>query len=137
MIVNEHKIRVRYEETDRMTYVYNGNYAVYFEIGRTELIREIGISYRDMETKMGVMLPLRKLHMEYKKPAFYDDILTIRSFVKQLPEVRFDIEHEIYNEKNELITKGYVQLIFVNAETMKPMRAPDFFIKALKKNWKE
>jgi acyl-CoA thioester hydrolase len=119
------KLRVRYAETDQMGVVYHGNYAQYFEMGRVEWLRNLGVSYRWMEEN-GVMLPVVSLTMNYKKPARYDDELTVRTIFKSQEGVKIDFEYEIYNEKNELLTTGYSMLVFVNMKTNKPMLAPEY-----------
>lgn len=136
MIVSETKIRVYYEDTDQMGVVYYGNYARYYEIGRTEMIRELGFTYRQME-EMNIMLPARSLKINYLKSAYYDDLLTIRTIVDTLPKVKFPIKTEIYNEKGELINSGEVVLVFFNAKTNKPCAAPKFFTDKLTHIFKE
>ena len=136
MIVSETKIRVYYEDTDQMGVVYYGNYARYYEIGRTEMIRELGFTYRQME-EMSIMLPARSLKINYLKSAYYDDLLTIRTIVDTLPKVKFPIKTEIYNEKGELINSGEVVLVFFNAKTNKPCAAPKFFTDKLIRVFKE
>lgn len=126
MIVSETKIRVYYEDTDQMGVVYYGNYARYYEIGRTEMIRELGFTYRQME-EMNIMLPARSLHINYFKSAYYDDLLTVRTIIDTIPKVKFPIKTEIYNEKGELINSGEVVLAFFNSKTNKPCAAPKFF----------
>lgn len=136
MIVSETKIRVYYEDTDQMGVVYYGNYARYYEIGRTEMIRDLGFTYRQME-EMDIMLPARSLKINYLKSAYYDDLLTIRTIVDTLPKVKFPIKTEIYNEKGELINSGEVVLVFFNSKTNKPCAAPKFFIDKLIPIFKE
>lgn len=127
MIVTETKIRVYYEDTDKMGVVYYGNYARYYEIGRTEMIRDLGFTYKQME-ESGILLPARSLKINYHKSAYYDDLLTIRTIVDTIPLVKFPIKTEIYNEKGELINSGEVVLAFFSAVTNKPIAAPKFFI---------
>ena len=124
------KIRVRYAEADRMGYVYYGNYAMYFESARTEMLRSLGFSYREWEDN-GIILPVRELQIRYLAPAFYDDLLTIRTIIKEKPDVRITFHHEVYNEKGEKTCTGILVLVFVNAETRRPTHAPGFFLKAL------
>jgi len=127
MIITETKIRIYYEDTDQMGVVYYGNYARYYEIGRTEMIRDLGFTYKQME-EMNIMLPARSLKINYFKPAYYDDLLTVKTIVDTVPKVKFPIKTEIYNEKGELINSGEVVLAFFNSLTNKPMAAPKFFI---------
>jgi len=124
------RIRVRYGETDRMGYLYYGNYPEYFEVSRTELIRSLGISYREIEDQ-GIILPVRNLSVEYKHPALYDELLLVRSILRKIPEVRLDIDYEVYNEKNTLICRANTILVFADAATGKPRRAPESFVKAV------
>jgi len=123
MINFETNIRVRYNETDRMGYLHHSYYAVYFEIARTEMLRNIGVSYRELEEK-GILLPVYKLLIEYKKPAFYDDILTIRITMNKLPEVKLELDYEIYKDKN-LICKANSINVFVSTITRKPVKIPE------------
>jgi acyl-CoA thioester hydrolase len=132
MIVTETKIRVYYQDTDKMGVVYYGNYARYYEIGRTEMIRDLGYSYRQMEEE-GIMLPARSLKINYFKSAYYDDLLTVRTIVDTIPKVKFPIKTEIYNEKGELINSGETVLVFFSAKTNKPVAAPKFFVDGMMK----
>jgi acyl-CoA thioester hydrolase len=124
------KIRVRYAEADRMGYVYYGNYAMYFESARTEMLRSLGFSYREWEDN-GIILPVRELQIRYHAPAYYDDLLTIRTIIKERPATRITFHHEVYNEKGEKTCTGSIVLVFVNSETRRPTRTPEFFLKAL------
>ena len=99
MLTNETKIRVRYGETDQMGYLYHGNYAQYYEIGRTEMMRSLGLSYDNLEKK-GIILPVYSLNVKFLKPAKYDEILTIRTTVEEIPSVRIHFKYQIINEKN-------------------------------------
>lgn len=110
-----------------MGVVYYGNYARYYEIGRTEMIRDLGFTYKQIEDS-GIMLPARSLKINYLKSAYYDDLLTVRTIVDTIPKVKFPIRTEIYNEKGELINSGEVVLVFYSAVTNKPVAAPKFFI---------
>jgi acyl-CoA thioester hydrolase len=126
MIISETKIRVYYQDTDKMGVVYYGNYARYYEIGRTEMIRELGFTYKQME-ELNILLPARSLKINYLKSAYYDDLITIRTIIDSIPKVKFPIKTEIYNEDGELINSGEVVLAFFNALTNKPTAAPKFF----------
>lgn len=121
----EFKVRVRYAETDQMGVVYHGNYAQYFEMGRVEWLRNIGISYKWMEEN-GVMLPVVSLTMNYKKPARYDDILRVKTIFKSQKSVKIEFDYEIYNEQDELLTIGHSVLVFVDRKTGRPIAAPDY-----------
>ena len=124
------QIRVRYAEADRMGYVYYGNYAMYFESARTEMLRSLGFSYKEWEDS-GIILPVRELQIRYHAPAFYDDLLTIRTIINEKPDVRITFHHEVYNENGEKTCTGSLVLVFVSSETRRPTRAPKFFLKAL------
>ena len=125
MLTHELKIRVRYGETDQMGYVYYGNYAQYFEMGRVEWLRNINMSYKSMENS-GVMLPVLNLNTNFLKPAKYDDLLTLKTTLKKKPSVRIEFDFEIYNEQNELLTTGYTSLVFIDMKKNRPMRCPDY-----------
>ena len=119
------ELRVRYSETDQMGVVYHGNYAQYFEMGRVEWLRNTGISYKWMEDN-GVMLPVVSLSMNYKKPARYDDLLTVKTILKSQSSVKIEFDYEIYNEQNELLTIANSILVFVDMKTGRPMVPPQY-----------
>jgi acyl-CoA thioester hydrolase len=110
-----------------MGYVYYGNYTQYFEVGRVEALRQLGSSYKDMEDN-GVMLPVYTCNIKYHKPAFYDDLLIIKTTIKELPTARITFDYEIYNQKNELLNTGNTTLVFIDMKTNRPCPAPKFFI---------
>ncbi len=123
MISSEVKIRVRYGETDKMGYVYYGNYPLYFEVARTEMIRQLGYPYSRLEAE-GIMMPVLSMNIKYIRPAFYDDELRVKVMVKELPQIRMRFDYEVYNKENKLITIGDTVLVFVNSETMRPIKIP-------------
>tara|TARA_B100000508_G_scaffold118450_1_gene98531 strand:- start:45786 stop:46205 length:420 start_codon:yes stop_codon:yes gene_type:complete len=123
-------LRVRYGETDQMGYCYYGNYAQYFEVGRVEALRKMGMSYRELEEN-GIMLPVSKYSVEYLFPAKYDDLLTITTYITKLDGVRLTFDYEIHNEDQRLVSKASTTLVFVNKETMRPSSPPESFIKLL------
>ncbi|MCL9807839.1 acyl-CoA thioesterase [Flavobacterium luminosum] len=125
MKIHELKVRVRYAETDQMAVVYHGNYAQYFEMGRVEWLRNLGVSYKWMEEN-GIMLPVVSLTMNYKKPARYDDELTVRTIFKSQTSVKIEFEYEIYNQEQELLTTGSSVLVFVDMKTGRPTLPPDY-----------
>lgn len=131
MNYHEFNVRVRYAETDQMGVVYHGNYAQYFEMGRVEWLRNLGVSYADME-RDGIMLPVVSLTMNYKKPARYDDLLTVRTILKKQAGVKIEFDYEIYNENDELLTTGYSMLVFVDMKTGRPVSPPEYIIEKLK-----
>lgn len=126
----ETKIRVRYGETDQMGYVYYGNYAEFYEVARVEMLRSLGLSYKWME-ETGIMMPVLELKCKYIKPAYYDDLITIKVVIKERPATRIKFNYELYNEKNELINLGETTLVFVNIESKRPTLGPDKFMEKL------
>lgn len=125
MIRFQTTIRVRYGETDKMGVVYNGNYALYFEVGRTEALRELGLTYDRIES-MGVMMPVHSMNAVFKRPAYYDDLLTITSMFKELPATRTQIFYEITNAAGQMICTGDTTLVFIDTGSNKPLRCPAF-----------
>ncbi len=125
------QFRVRYGETDQMGFVYYGNYAQYFEMGRTEWLRKLGITYKKMEED-GIMLPVMNLNINYLKPAKYDDLLTLKTILPKLPSAKIEFSYEVYNEEGELLTTAKTTLVFVNMKTNKPTRAPEYVLKKLR-----
>lgn len=123
-------IRVRYGETDQMGVVYHGNYATYFEVARTEWLRDLGITYKDMENS-GIMLPVISLFFNFVKSAKYDDVLTIYVFLKKRPLVKIEFDYEIFNQKKEKISTGNSILAFMDMKTNKPMKCPDYILEKL------
>lgn len=123
-------LRVRYGETDQMGYVYYGNYAQYFEIGRVEAMRELGMSYKDLE-EMGYMLPVMNLNITYLQPAKYDDQLFVKTKVVSLNGVRLLFHYEVTKDENILCT-GETTLVFVNKETRRPIQPPKSFLECIK-----
>ena len=124
------KTRVRYSETDQMGVVYHGNYAQFFEMGRTEWLRSLGVTYKDMEIN-GIILPVVSINLTFIKSALYDDILTIHTFLKKEPMVKIEFNYEIKNQLDELICTGNSVLAFIDTKNMKPTRCPDYLLKGL------
>jgi acyl-CoA thioester hydrolase len=132
MFSTETTVRVRYAETDRMNYVYYGNYASYFEVARVEALRSIGMSYKRIEGE-GFLLPVYEYNVKYFKPAFYDDVLLIKTVVPVLPSVRIVFDYEIFNESAEKISEARTTLVFMSSETNKPCKAPEELLTKLRK----
>lgn len=124
MYTHQIKIRVRYGETDQMKYVYYGVYAQYFEVGRVELLRTLGVTYKKLEED-GFALPVVNYNINYKKPAFYDDELTIETTLKKISKARIIFEYKTFNEEKELINTAEITLVFINTDTGKPCYAPE------------
>jgi acyl-CoA thioester hydrolase len=124
-------LRVRYADTDQMGYVYYGNYARYYEIGRVEALRSLGISYRDLEAA-GVLMPVYDLRCRYHRPARYDDLLTLHLTIPTLPKARIVFQYELLNDAGERLNTGETTLVFQRADTGRLVAAPDHLITALK-----
>lgn len=124
MFTGETTVRVRYAETDQMGYIYYGNYAMYYEVARAEALREIGFPYKKLED-MGIMMPVLENKSKYLIAGRYDDLLTIKMSIPQLPMVKIKVLCDIYNEQGELINQGETILAFVDMKTGKPCRIPD------------
>jgi acyl-CoA thioester hydrolase len=124
MYTSDTQIRVRYAETDQMNVVYYGNYAQYFEVGRVEAIRQLGLSYKDMEAG-GVILPVVEFTAKFLRPAHYDDLLTVKTTIRELPaDHRVVFDQEVFNQEGRLLTVGKVLLYFLERATMKKTKMP-------------
>ena len=131
MYTHETQTRVRYGETDQMGYLYYGNYALYYEVGRAEMIRDLGLSYREMESKLGVMMPVMSLQMRFVRPALYDELVTIRTTLRELPTRTITFHMELFNEKKKLLNGGLVKLCFVEMATNRTVAPPQYLIEKL------
>ncbi|MFD0792130.1 acyl-CoA thioesterase [Mucilaginibacter litoreus] len=131
MFQNATKLRVRYGETDQMGYMYYGNYAEFFEVGRVEMLRSLGLTYSGMEAQ-GVMMPVLEMKCKYLKPARYDEEITINVMMDKMPGVKIHFRYELFNERQELIHIGETLLAFVNMKTNRPCLPPQDFIEKLK-----
>ncbi len=130
------ELRVRYADTDQMRFAYNGKYFEYFEVGRTEMMREVGLPYEVIENS-GFFMPVIETKIHFFAPAFYDELLVIETRVEKLPTVKVHIDHIIKaKDRGVIICEGYVELAFLDAKTKKPTRAPKLFIDAVKKYYK-
>jgi acyl-CoA thioester hydrolase len=131
MYTHTTKLRVRYGETDQMGYMYYGNYAQYYEVGRVEMLRSLGMTYSGMEED-GVMMPVLEMKCKYIKPALYDQEITIKTTVKTLPSARIHFEYELFNENQELINIGETTLVFIAIERNRPTAPPKKFMEKLR-----
>ncbi|GJH40875.1 thioesterase [Capnocytophaga sp. HP1101] len=132
----DYVLRTRYAETDQMGVVYYGNYPQYLELGRVEWLRSIGFTYKGMEEE-GVMMPVVSLQIQYKKPALYDELITIRTKLKELPSTKIEFDYEILNEKGELLSTANTVLVFVDAKTFRPVRCPEKVLRLIKEKSEE
>lgn len=124
MYTSETQVRVRYAETDQMNIVYHGNYAQYFEVGRVEAMRQLGLSYKDLEAT-GIIMPVIEWTAKFLRPAHYDDLLTVRTTLRDWPvDHRIEFHQEVYNQRGKLLTSGLVRLYFLVAKTMEKTNMP-------------
>jgi len=123
MIENNTSFKIRYAETDQMGYAHHGNYAQYFEIGRLELLHELGISYKKMEEE-GLILPVYSINTRFIQPAKFDDTVRLRTILKEIPTARITFEYEIYNAENKKISTGETVLVFVDTKKNRPIKIP-------------
>ncbi|WP_222984407.1 acyl-CoA thioesterase [Flagellimonas meishanensis] len=130
MRLNSHSFRVRYGETDQMGVVYHGNYAQYLELGRVEWLRALGVTYRSMEEN-GIMLPVISLQIDYKKSAKYDDLITVQTMLAKPPLVKIEFDYSIVNESNQLLATANTVLAFIDMETNRPIKCPDYILERL------
>lgn len=130
MYSSETTVRVRYAETDQMGYVYYGNYAMYYEVGRVESLRQLGLTYKALE-EMGIMMPVLENHSRYKAPARYDELLTVKTTIKELPGVRITFYYELFNEEKKLVNEGQTQLVFIDMKSNRPCKAPEAMVQVL------
>ncbi|PWK29448.1 acyl-CoA thioester hydrolase [Arcicella aurantiaca] len=136
MYIHNYQYRVRYADTDQMGYVYYGNYARLYEIGRVEALRSLGFSYKAMEDS-GVMMPVYENKSRYIAPALYDDLLTIRTTIKTLPAARVIFHYEIFNSLEKLVHIGETTLVFVKMENNKLTLAPKELLEKLESYFTE
>lgn len=128
-----YQVRIRYSETDQMGYVYYGNYARFYEIGRTEMMRAAGIHYKKMEEE-GIMMPVMSMEAKYVRPAQYDDLITIRTRIQTLDEKQIVFVSQIYNESEQLLNRGIVKLCFLDKTTHQRINTPSFIFDILPEN---
>lgn len=134
MITDIFKLRPSYGDVDQMGYVYHANYITYCHQARTELFRKLGINEREFE-KSHVMLPVISFEINYKKPAHFDELITIKTTIKELPKIRFNFEFEIRNEQNIILSKAKSTVVFVNSQSRLPINIPNFVKNTLETNF--
>ena len=130
MFSYETNIRVRYAETDQMGYVYYGNYAAFYEVARTEMLRSLGMTYKSMEQD-GVMMPVLEMRTKYFKPAKYDENITVKVTIKEKPGVRIVFHYDMFNEQQEHLNTGETTLVFVDMQKNKPCSPPNNFMEKI------
>ncbi|NOR87122.1 MAG: YbgC/FadM family acyl-CoA thioesterase [Bacteroidales bacterium] len=126
------QIRVRYAEVDQSGFVYNGNYATYYEVGRSEALRQMGHTYKEMEDS-GIVMPLINQYSRFYKPAIYDDLLTIVTTIPEVPKAKIQFDYKIFNENRVLLNEGSNVLVFLNKKRGRPQRAPEWFVNLFQK----
>ncbi len=131
------QIRVRYGETDQMGYLYYGNYALYYEVGRAEAIRELGFTYRELE-EMGIMMPVVKLQCDFLRPALYDNLITVKTILRELPTgSSIQFHSELYNEDDQLLNRGITTLVFYDPLAKKKVTMPPELLNRLRTFFEE
>lgn len=131
MISFEHKLRVEYHHTDQMGIVHHSNYIKFFEVARTEWLRAAGMTYAEMERR-GVMMPIVDVHVKYRQPAYYDEVLSVSVFVDELPMARMVFRYEIRGEDGRDVASGTTTLGFIDSVTRRPQRAPEWLMEVLR-----
>lgn len=131
MYTSDIEIRVRYGETDQMGFVYYGNYAQYFEVARVEALRKLGLSYKQFEEN-GILMPVLDFKCKFIRSAYYDDILSIKTIIREMPQVRIKFEYEVYNQQKALVCTGETTLVFIYKSNNKPCRTPIELVEKLK-----
>lgn len=121
-----HPMRTRYAETDQMGYIYHGKFLEYFEVARTEMIRDLGFSYKDLE-ELGVMLPVINVELNYKRPVFYDELMNIRVSIYDRPDTRLYVYYDVLSADGKTKVEARVVLCFVDQQTRRPCPPPDLF----------
>lgn len=134
MITHDSQIRVWYKHTDQMAICHHSNYICYYEAARSEFMRALGMSFAEVEQR-GIMMPILDVQSRYHKPAYFDELLTVRLIIQELPMARINFCYEIYNEKQELINTGSTQLGFIHSDTRRPCRCPEWFLELLTDRW--
>lgn len=132
MYTHRFQKRVRYAETDQMGYLYYGNYATYYEIGRVEMLRSLGLTYKAMEEEQGILMPVMNLEIRFIRPGKYDELLTIETSLRDLPGRDIIFHMRIFNEQDELMNGGKVRLCFVDQQSNQRVNAPDYLVDVLK-----
>ena len=136
MLSYDCQIRVWYKHTDQMAICHHSNYVCYYEAARSELLRWLGMSFAEVE-KRGIMMPILEVQSKYHRPAYYDELLTVRIMLKELPTARINFFYEIYNEKGDLLNTGMTQLGFIHSDTRRPCRVPHWFLQLVTDKWTE
>ncbi len=135
MITDVFELRPRYGEVDQMGYVYHANYVTFCHQARNELLRKLGLDEIILE-KAHIILPVISFEINYTKPAHYDERITIKTTIREMPKVRFSFEFEIKNEQNALLSKAKSAVVFADSQSRLPKRIPEFIENILKTKFK-
>lgn len=131
MFTHTTQVRVRYGETDKMGFVYYGYYSLYYEIGRVEALRSLGLDYKSMEDQMHIFMPVVSLNVRYLRPAHYDDLLTLETSIVKWPNTSIQFDTKILNEKGDWLNQGQVVLCFLDIASRKRVDMPELLIQKL------
>lgn len=131
MIRHDFTMRVWYRDTDQMGIVHHSNYLGYYEAARSDMLRALGMSFAEVE-KQGIMMPVLEVRSRYLRPARYDELLTVRITLREMPAARITFDYEIFNERAELLNTGTTVLGFIHSDTRRPCRCPEWFLDLLR-----
>lgn len=131
MFSHSTKIRVRYADTDQMGYMYYGNYAEFYEVGRVEMLRSLGMTYKSMEDS-GIIMPVTELKCKFIKPALYDEEITVNVMIDTMPSLRINFKYELFNERQELINLGETTLVFIDQKKNRPCMPSEDFLSRMR-----
>lgn len=134
MISFETKIRVEYHHTDQMGIVHHSNYVKFFEVARTEWLRQAGLTYAEMERR-GVMMPIVDVQIKYRQPAYYDELIKVKAIVEEMPMARMTFKYEIRGEDDREIATGLTTLGFIDKTTRRPHRAPAWLLEVVEREF--
>lgn len=134
MICHNYTFRVWYKDTDQMGIVHHSNYICYYEAARSDMLRALGMSFAEVE-KRGIMMPVLEVHSRYLRPARYDELLTVRIVLRELPRARITFDYTISNDRGELLNTGSTVLGFIHCDTRRPCRCPDWFLDLIRPKW--
>ena len=137
MLTTQTTHRVRYAETDQMGYLYHGHYALLYEIGRVEMLRDVGRSYAELEGEYGVMMPVMSMNQRFIRPARYDEVLTITTQLREVPDRTITFHFEIHNERGKLVNGGSIKLCFVDVNTQRTVAAPEYLQQVIRPHFEQ
>ncbi len=136
MLSHDCQIRVWYKHTDQMAICHHSNYICYYEAARSEFLRALGMSFAEVERR-GIMMPILEVQSKYRKPAYFDELLTVRIILREMPSTRINFFYEIYNERGDLLNTGMTQLGFIHSDSRRPCRCPEWFLELSRSRWTE